>query len=70
MPACSKGCRRTGFTVASPERFSTHISDKDKNKLREVSGTRAENGEGSDWDKDSRVEGQENELSGNGGAHL
>lgn len=57
MFVCFKGCRRIGFIVVSFERFSIYILDKDKNKLREVFGIRVENGEGSDWDKDSRVEG-------------
>lgn len=35
----------TGFTVDSLEKFSPSASDKDENKLSQVSGSRAENGE-------------------------
>lgn len=50
----------TGISVASLERFSTHTSDKDKNKLSKASGGRTEDGERSDLDEDSGGGSQEN----------
>ncbi|ELW69753.1 Zinc finger CCCH domain-containing protein 15 [Tupaia chinensis] len=53
----------TGITVASLERFRTHTSGKDENKLNEASGGRAENGEKSDLEDDTEGEGQENGVA-------
>lgn len=50
----------TGVSVASLEKFSTHASDKDENKVSEASGGRAENGERSDLDRDYGGGRQEN----------
>lgn len=50
----------TGISVASLERFSTHTSDKDKNKLSKASGGRTEDGKRSDLDEDSGGGSQEN----------
>ncbi|XP_034284932.1 zinc finger CCCH domain-containing protein 15 [Pantherophis guttatus] len=53
-----KDVDETGITVASLERFSTYAStEKDDNKLSEASGGGLENGEQSDLDPDSDMEG-------------
>ncbi|KAM6463475.1 zinc finger CCCH domain-containing protein 15 [Liasis olivaceus] len=53
-----KAVDETGITVASLERFSTYAStEKDDNKLSEASGGGLENGEQSDLDPDSDMEG-------------
>lgn len=57
-----KDVDETGITVASLERFNTYTSaEKDDNKLSEASGGGLENGEQSDLEVDSDMEGaQEN----------
>ncbi|XP_061464251.1 zinc finger CCCH domain-containing protein 15 [Rhineura floridana] len=57
-----KAVDETGITVASLERFSAYTStEKDDNKLSEASGGGLENGEQSDYEADSDMEGtQEN----------
>ncbi|XP_042300473.1 zinc finger CCCH domain-containing protein 15 [Sceloporus undulatus] len=57
-----KAVDETGITVASLERFSTYaLAEKDDNKLSEASGGGLENGEQSDLEADSEIEGtQEN----------
>ncbi|XP_034989385.1 zinc finger CCCH domain-containing protein 15 [Zootoca vivipara] len=59
-----KAVDETGITVASLERFSTYTSaEKDDNKLSEASGGGLENGEQSDLEADSDMEGtQENGI--------
>ncbi|XP_015681884.1 zinc finger CCCH domain-containing protein 15, partial [Protobothrops mucrosquamatus] len=53
-----KAVDETGITVASLERFSIYASaEKDDNKLSEASGGGLENGEQSDLDSDSDMEG-------------
>ncbi|XP_032074810.1 zinc finger CCCH domain-containing protein 15 [Thamnophis elegans] len=57
-PYVPKDVDETGITVASLERFSTYAStEKDDNKLSEASGGGLENGEQSDLDPDSDMEG-------------
>ncbi|EHB13734.1 Zinc finger CCCH domain-containing protein 15 [Heterocephalus glaber] len=54
----------TGITVANLERFSIYTSKRDKNKLSEASGGRAENSDGSDVEEDNKLDGQENGAIG------
>lgn len=54
----------TSITVVSHKRFSSYVSDKDENKLREASGDWAENGECTDLKEDNKVGGPENRAIG------